>query len=375
MPASDRGRLQVAVDAVFDSVSVATTFRETLKKAGVIFCPISEAVRDHPELVQQYHRLRRAGVGQLLRGAELGGVHRRQLRLRAEGRALPDGAVHLFPHQCAQHRPVRAHADHRRRGQLCELPGRLHGADARREPAACGGGRAGRARRCADQVLARCRTGTRATRKAAAASTTSSPSAAPAVARESRSRWTQVETGSAITWKYPSCVLQGDDSVGEFYSVAVTNNCQQADTGTKMIHIGKRHEEHHRLQGHQRRAGPTTPIAAWCACCRRRVGRAQLHAVRQPADRRPVRRAYRALYREPQPDREGGARGDHRRRSPTTSCSTAASAACREEDAVEPDRQWLLQGGAEGTADGVRRRGAEAAGGEPGRLRGLEDTH
>ena len=139
-PASVEGGSQVAVDAVFDSVSVATTFRETLKKAGVIFCPISEAVRDYPELVQQYHRLRRAGVGQLFRRAELGGVHRRQLRLRAEGRALPDGAVHLFPHQCAQHRPVRAHADHRRCRQLCELPGRLHRADARREPVARGGG-------------------------------------------------------------------------------------------------------------------------------------------------------------------------------------------------------------------------------------------
>ena len=98
-------------------------------------------------------RLRRAGVGQFLRRAELRGVHRRQLRLRAEGRALPDGAVHLFPHQCAQHRPVRAHADHRRCRRLCELPGRLHRADARREPVACRGRGAGRARRRADQVL------------------------------------------------------------------------------------------------------------------------------------------------------------------------------------------------------------------------------
>ena len=83
------------------------------------------------------------------------------------------------------------------------------------------------------------RTGTPATRTARAASTISSPSAAPAAAGKSKISWTQVETGSAITWKYPSCVLQGDDSVGEFYSVAVTNNRQQADTGTKMIHIGK----------------------------------------------------------------------------------------------------------------------------------------
>ena len=152
-PASVEGGSQIAVDAVFDSVSVATTFRATLQKAGVIFCPISEAVRDHPELVQQYLGTVVPASRQLLRRAELGGVHRRQLRLRAEGRALPDGAVHLFPHQCAQHRPVRAHADHRRRRRVRELPGRLHRADARREPVARGGGRAGRARRCADQVF------------------------------------------------------------------------------------------------------------------------------------------------------------------------------------------------------------------------------
>ena len=90
----------------------------------------------------------------------------------------------------------------------------------------------------------------------------------------SKISWTQVETGSAITWKYPTCVLHGDDTVGEFYSVAVTNNRQQADTGTKMIHIGKQHQEHDRLQGHHRRHGRTTPIAAWCACCRRPRARA-----------------------------------------------------------------------------------------------------
>ena len=72
--------------------------------------------------------------------------------------------------------------------------------------------------------------------------------------RRSKISWTQVETGSAITWKYPSCILQGDDSVGEFYSVALTNNRQQADTGTKMIHIGKNTTQHDRLEGHLRRA-------------------------------------------------------------------------------------------------------------------------
>ena len=74
--------------------------------------------------------------------------------------------------------------------------------------------------------------------------------------RNSKISWTQVETGSAITWKYPSCILQGDNSVGEFYSVALVNNHQQADTGTKMIHIGKNTKQHDRRQGHLRRPGP-----------------------------------------------------------------------------------------------------------------------
>ncbi len=94
-----------------------------------------------------------ADLGQFLRDAELGGVLRRLVRLRAAGRALPDGAVDLFPHQRAQHRPVRAHADHRRQGRLRQLPRRLHRAAARREPVACRGGRTGHARRCRDQIF------------------------------------------------------------------------------------------------------------------------------------------------------------------------------------------------------------------------------
>ena len=136
-----------------NSVSVATTFKAELTKAGVIFMPISEAIREHPDLVKKVSRLRRADHGQLLRHAELGGVFGRLVRLRAAGRALPDGAVDLFPHQRAQHRPVRAHADHRRQGRLRVLSRRLHRAEARREPAACRRGRAGRARRCRDQIF------------------------------------------------------------------------------------------------------------------------------------------------------------------------------------------------------------------------------
>ena len=115
----------------------------------------------------------RADHRQLLRDAELGGVHRRLVRVRAQGRALPDGAVHLFPHQREEHRPVRAHADHRRGGGLRLLSRRLHGAAARREPAACRGGRADRARRRRDQVLDRAELVSRATPTARAASTIS----------------------------------------------------------------------------------------------------------------------------------------------------------------------------------------------------------
>jgi Fe-S cluster assembly protein SufB len=146
---------RVAVDAVFDSVSVVTTFKDELKKAGVIFCSISEAVREYPELVRKY----------------LGSVVPQSDNFYASlnsavfsdgsfvyvpgGRALPDGAVHLFPHQREADWPVRAHPDHRRQGRLCELPRGLHGADARRAPAARRRGRADRARRRRDQVFHR----------------------------------------------------------------------------------------------------------------------------------------------------------------------------------------------------------------------------
>ena len=100
----------VAVDAIVDSVSVATTFKKKLAEVGVIFCSFSEAVQDHPDLVRQVPRLGRPLPGQLLRHAQLRGLHRRLVLLRPQGRALPDGAVHLLPHQRRKHRPVRADA-------------------------------------------------------------------------------------------------------------------------------------------------------------------------------------------------------------------------------------------------------------------------
>ena len=86
----------------------------------------------------------------------------------------------------------------------------------------------------------------------------------------SKVMWTQVETGSAITWKYPSCILRGDDSQGEFYSIAITNNMQQADTGTKMIHLGKNTKSRIVSKGISARARRRTPIAGWSRCTRRR---------------------------------------------------------------------------------------------------------
>ncbi len=105
--------------------------------------------------------------------------------------------------------------------------------------------------------------------------------------QRSKITWTQVETGSAITWKYPSCILQGDDSVGEFYSVALTNNRQQADTGTKMIHIGKNTRSTIVSQGHLAPASGQNTYRGLVKIAKGADERAQLHAVRLAADRRP----------------------------------------------------------------------------------------
>ena len=139
------GASRVAVDAVFDSVSVATTFKEELAKAGVIFMPISEAMHEHPELVKKY-------LGSVVPVTD-------NFFATLNSAVFSDGSFVYIPQgvRCPmelstyfrineqQHRPVRAHADHRRQGRLCQLSRRLHRAEARREPAACRGGRAGRA--------------------------------------------------------------------------------------------------------------------------------------------------------------------------------------------------------------------------------------
>ena len=148
----------------------------------------------------------------------------------------------------------------------------------------------------------------------------------------SKISWTQVETGSAITWKYPSCILQGDNSVGEFYSVALTNNRQQADTGTKMIHIGK-NTSTIISKGISAGRGQNT-YRGQVKILKNADRRQKLLAVRLDADRRQVRRPHVPLPRRRQRHRDGGARGHRPRRSARTRSSTASSAGMSAEDAV-----------------------------------------
>ncbi len=228
----------VAVDLVFDSVSIATTFRENLAAAGVIFCPISEAVREHPELIQAY----------------LGTVvsHKDNFFASLNAAVFTDGTFVYIPKgvRCPMELSTYFRINEAKTGQFertlivaeegshvsylegCTAPSRdenqLHAAvveliamqDANIKYSTVQNWYPGDAQgRGGIYNFVTKRGECRGAR--------------------SRISWTQVETGSSITWKYPSCILRGDDSVGEFYSVAVTKGRQQADTGTKMIHIGK----------------------------------------------------------------------------------------------------------------------------------------
>ena len=229
---------QVAVDAVFDSVSVATTFKETLSKAGVIFCPISEAIREHPELVKQY-------LGTVVPVGD-------NFFAALNSAVFTDGSFVFIPPgvRCPMELSTYFRINARNTGQFertliiasershvsylegCTAPQRdenqLHAAvvelvaldDAQIKYSTVQNWYPGDASGKGEIYNFVTKRG---------------------ACRGDRSKisWTQVETGSAITWKYPSCVLLGEDSVGEFYSVALTNNHQQADTGTKMIHVGK----------------------------------------------------------------------------------------------------------------------------------------
>jgi Fe-S cluster assembly protein SufB len=228
----------VAVDAVFDSVSVATTFKEQLGALGIIFCSFGEAVREHPELVKKY----------------LGTVVPQNDNFYAalNSAVFSDGSFAYIPPgvRCPMELSTYFRINARNSGQFertlliadkgayvsylegCTAPQRdenqLHAAvveliaheDAQIKYSTVQNWYPGDAEGKGGIYNFVTKRG---------------------ACRGARAKisWTQVETGSAITWKYPSCILEGDDSVGEFYSVAITNNRQQADTGTKMIHIGR----------------------------------------------------------------------------------------------------------------------------------------
>jgi Fe-S cluster assembly protein SufB len=239
VPLHERARLAgVAVDAVFDSVSVATTFKEKLKEAGVIFCPFSEAVREHPELVRKY-------LGSVVPTTD-------NFFAALNSAVFSDGSFVFVPKgvRCPMELSTYFRINASNTGQFertlivaeegayvsylegCTAPMRdenqLHAAVV--ELVAL------------DDAQIKYSTvqnwypGDKDGKGGIYNFVTKRGKCAGA---NSKISWTQVETGSAITWKYPSCILQGDGSVGEFYSVALTNNYQQADTGTKMIHVGK----------------------------------------------------------------------------------------------------------------------------------------
>jgi Fe-S cluster assembly protein SufB len=240
IPLHEREQLAgVAVDAVFDSVSVATTFQEKLAEAGVIFCPMSEAIREHPELVRRY-------LGSVVPPND-------NYFAALNSAMFSDGSFVFVPKgvRCPMELSTYFRINARNTGQFertlivaepgahvsylegCTAPVRdenqLHAAVV--ELVAL------------DDATIKYSTvqnwypGDREGRGGIYNFVTKRGLCA---GRRAKISWTQVETGSAITWKYPSCILKGDESIGEFYSVAVTNNRQQADTGTKMIHVGKR---------------------------------------------------------------------------------------------------------------------------------------
>ncbi len=239
IPLSEQKRLSgVAVDAVFDSVSVATTFKETLAQQGIIFCPFSEAVREHPALIEQY-------LGTVVPTND-------NFFAALNSAVFTDGSFAYIPKgvRCPLELSTYFRINAAASGQFertliiadegsyvsylegCSAPMR----DANQLHAAVVELVALDDAQIKYSTVQNWYPGDEEGRGGIYNFVTKRGKCA---GRNSKISWTQVETGSAITWKYPGCILQGDNSIGEFYSVAVTNNRQQADTGTKMIHLGK----------------------------------------------------------------------------------------------------------------------------------------
>ncbi|HEX4301667.1 MAG TPA: Fe-S cluster assembly protein SufB [Rhizomicrobium sp.] len=228
----------VAVDAVFDSVSVATTFKAKLNEAGVIFCPISEAIRDYPDLVRKY-------LGTVVPVTD-------NFFATLNSAVFSDGTFVYVPKgvRCPMELSTYFRINASETGQFertlivadegsyvsylegCTAPKRdenqLHAAVV--ELVALEG---------AEIKYSTVQNWYPGDENGLGGIYNFVTKRGDCRGNRSKISWTQVETGSAITWKYPSCILRGDDTVGEFYSIAIANNFQQADTGTKMIHLGK----------------------------------------------------------------------------------------------------------------------------------------
>jgi Fe-S cluster assembly protein SufB len=236
---SEQKRLQgIAVDAVMDSVSVATTFKDTLSAMGIIFCPISEAVHSHPELVEQY-------IGSVVPTTD-------NYYAALNSAVFSDGSFVFIPKgvRCPMELSTYFRINAQSTGQFertliiaeegsyvsylegCTAPMRdenqLHAAVVELV-----------AHKNAEIKYSTVQNWYPGDKEGKGGIYNFVTKRGICEGDNSKISWTQVETGSSITWKYPSCILKGDNSVGEFYSVAMTNNAQQADTGTKMIHLGK----------------------------------------------------------------------------------------------------------------------------------------
>jgi len=230
---------KVAVDAVFDSVSVGTTFKQELAKAGVIFCPISEAIRDYPDLVRKY-------LGSVVPQSD-------NFYATLNSAVFSDGSFVYVPKgtKCPMELSTYFRINAENTGQFertliiadegasvsylegCTAPKRdtaqLHAAVVELVIL-----------EDADIKYSTVQNWFPGDENGKGGIYNFVTKRADCRGDRARVMWTQVETGSAVTWKYPSCILRGDDSQGEFYSIAITNNMQQADTGTKMTHLGKR---------------------------------------------------------------------------------------------------------------------------------------
>ncbi len=352
----------VAVDYVFDSVSVATTFKKKLGELGIIFCSISEALQEHPELVRQY-------LGTVVPQGD-------NFFAALNSAVFTDGSFVYVPKgvRCPMELSTYFRINAAETGQFertliiadagayvsylegCTAPQRdenqLHAAvvelialdDAQIKYSTVQNWYPGDAEGKGGIYNF-------VTKRGACRG------------RNSKISWTQVETGSAITWKYPSCILQGDNSVGEFYSVALTNNRQQADTGTKMIHIGKNTRS--RIVSKGISAGRSDNTYRGLVRVLKGADNARNHTQCElDAAGRSLRRPHRALHRGQEPLGQGRARGHHLedQRGPDVLLPPAGPLRRGRGGA---DRQRLLQGGDAGAADGVRGRGAKAPGHQP----------